>query len=143
MTRNFLNRMMARSTKLGLSVRGSRVLHVRGRASGEIRTVPVNPLTIDGRQYLVAPRGTTQWVRNLRAAGSGELQLGRRSTPFTAAEITGDGEKVAILRDYLRIWKSEVGRFFDGIDATATDEQLRGIAPAYPVFAIRPGDQES
>jgi len=78
------NRAVAGLTRLGVSVWGSRVLRVRGRKSGEVRTVPVNLLTLEGTQYLVAPRGTTQWVRNLRAAdGHGELALGRKVTPFT------------------------------------------------------------
>ncbi len=58
-------------TKLGVSLAGSRVLLVRGRKSGEIRSTPVNLLKVGGQRYLVAPRGQTQWVRNLRAAGEG------------------------------------------------------------------------
>jgi deazaflavin-dependent oxidoreductase (nitroreductase family) len=136
-TRNVFNRLMARSTKLGLSVRGSRVLHVRGRASGEMRTVAINPLTVDGQLYLVAPRGVTEWVRNIRAAGGGELQIGRTRRSFTVAEVTDDGAKVTILRPYLRAWKMEVGAFFDGVGPDAPDEDMRRIAPGYPVFAVR------
>src|ERR1700761_1069566 len=87
-TRNVFNRAVRRLTRLGISVAGSRELRVRGRKSGEWRSTPVNLLTGDGQQYLVAPRGTTQWVRNLRAAGEGELRVGRRSEPFKAAELT-------------------------------------------------------
>ena len=68
--------------RLGVSVWGSRTLAVRGRTSGEWRTVPVNLLEHDGVRYLVAPRGETQWVRNLRVAGSGELRLGSRRESF-------------------------------------------------------------
>ncbi|MGH8965364.1 MAG: nitroreductase/quinone reductase family protein [Actinomycetes bacterium] len=124
-------------TRRGASVWGSRLLAVRGRCSGEWRVVPVNLLTHDGARYLVAPRGHTQWVRNLRAAGgTGELRLGKRAEAFTADEMA-DAEKPAILREYLRRWKFEVGVFFDGIDASASDETLLGIAPGYPVFRIR------
>jgi deazaflavin-dependent oxidoreductase (nitroreductase family) len=123
-------------TRLGVSVWGSRVLAVRGRTSGEWRTVPVNLLTVDGERYLVAPRGLTQWVRNVRAAGGGELRVGRRVEEFTVDELTDD-EKPAILRAYLRRWKFEVGVFFDGVDASASDEKLREIAPGYPVFRLR------
>jgi deazaflavin-dependent oxidoreductase (nitroreductase family) len=131
------NRVVERLTGLGLSVWGSRVLAVRGRRSGEWRTVPVNLLTHDGARYLVAPRGHTQWVRNLRAAGgAGELRLGRRCEVFHADEV-GDAEKPEILRAYLRRWKFEVGVFFDGVDASAPDETLRAIAPGYPVFRLR------
>jgi hypothetical protein len=71
--------VVARLTRAGLSVAGSRVLAVRGRTSGEWRTVPVNPMTVDGERYLVAPRGHTQWVRNMRAAGGGGGAGPRRS----------------------------------------------------------------
>jgi deazaflavin-dependent oxidoreductase (nitroreductase family) len=131
------NEIVGRLTRMGLSVYGSRVLAVRGRTSGEWRTNPVNPLTIDGTRYLVAPRGNTQWVRNLRATGTGELRIGRRVEPFTATEL-GDDDKPAILRAYLKKWKFEVGVFFDGVDAKAPQEKLREIAPGYPVFRIEP-----
>jgi deazaflavin-dependent oxidoreductase (nitroreductase family) len=124
-------------TARGVSVWGSRVLAVRGRRSGEWRTVPVNLLAHDGGRYLVAPRGHTQWVRNLRAAGgAGELRLGGRAEAFVADEVA-DADKPEILREYLRRWKFEVGVFFDGIDHTASDETLLAIAPGYPVFRLR------
>lgn len=133
---NFFNDTVGRLTKLGISVYGSRVLYVRGRKTGEWRSTPVNPLTVDGVRYLVAPRGNTQWVRNLRAAnGEGELRIGRKTERFTATEI-GDDAKPAILRAYLKKWKFEVGVFFDGVDAKAPEETLRRIAPGYPIFRI-------
>jgi deazaflavin-dependent oxidoreductase (nitroreductase family) len=131
------NSVVAGLTRVGVSVWGSRVLAVRGRTSGEWRTVPVNLLTHDGARYLVAPRGHTQWVRNLRAAGgAGELRVGRRVEAFVADELTDD-DKPAVLRAYLKRWKFEVGVFFDGVDASASDETLRGIAAGYPVFRLR------
>ena len=122
-------------TRRGISVWGSRVLYVRGRTSGQWRSNPVNVLTYEGRRYLVAPRGQTQWVRNLRAAGGGELRVGRRVETFTATELA-DADKPAVLREYLRRWKFEVGVFFDGVDANATDAKLLEIAPGHPVFLI-------
>ena len=86
-TKNVFNRTVAVLTRMGISVWGSRELRVKGRTSGEWRTTPVNLLTVDGHRYLVAPRGVTQWVRNLRVAGSGELRVGRRIEPFHATEI--------------------------------------------------------
>jgi hypothetical protein len=86
-------------------------------------------------QYLVAPRGVTQWVRNLRAAGTGELRVGRRVQVFRADEL-GDDVKAPILRTYLRKWKFEIGMFFEGVGPDATDEQLTAIAGGYPVFRI-------
>ncbi|HEX3956883.1 MAG TPA: nitroreductase/quinone reductase family protein [Trebonia sp.] len=132
------NNAVARLTKLGISVWGSRVLFVRGRTSGEWRSTPVNLLTFEGERYLVAPRGTTQWVRNIRAAdGAGELHLGRRVEPFTAIELADD-DKPPVLRAYLKRWKMEIGVFFDGVDASAPGQKLREIAPGYPVFRVTP-----
>jgi deazaflavin-dependent oxidoreductase (nitroreductase family) len=134
-TTNFFNEVVARLTKLGVSVLGSRVLSVRGRTSGEMRSNPVNLLVVDGQRYLVAPRGLTQWVRNLRVAEEGELRVGKRVERFTPTELADDA-KPAILRAYLKRWKWEVGVFFDGVDAKADDAKLREIAPGYPIFAI-------
>src|SRR5580692_10181829 len=132
------NKTVQSLTRHGISIWGSRVLAVRGRKSGEWRTTPVNPLSLDGTRYLVAPRGNTQWVRNLRAVGSGELRIGRRAEPFTATEVADD-DKPAILRAYLKRWKFEVGVFFDGVDDKAPEEKLREIAPGYPIFRIEQG----
>jgi deazaflavin-dependent oxidoreductase (nitroreductase family) len=136
-TKNVFNVIVALFTRLGLSLLGSRVLEVRGRSSGQPRRTPVNLLTLDGERYLVAPRGETQWVRNLRASGEGRLLLGRRSEPFTATEID-DEHKVAILRAYLKRWKSEVGVFFDGVGPDSPEEELRKAAPKHPVFRLAP-----
>ena len=129
------NGSVATLTRLGISVWGSRVLSVRGRKSGEWRSNPVNLLTFEGRRYLVAPRGQTQWVRNLRVAGGGELRVGRRVEAFTATELA-DEQKPELLRTYLRRWKFEVGVFFDGVGPDAPAEKLLEIAPGYPVFLI-------
>ncbi|MCK9905041.1 nitroreductase/quinone reductase family protein [Frankia sp. Cpl3] len=135
-TRNLFNRSVMLSTRIGLSLWGSRVLEVRGRTSGEIRRVPVNLLDLDGQQYLVSARGHGQWVRNVRAAG-GELSLvlGRRRTGYQAVELT-DEEKVPVLRAYLAKWKAEVGVFFDGVGPDSTDEELARIAPRHPAFVL-------
>ena len=129
------NAAVAGLTRRGLSVWGSRVLYVRGRSTGQLRSNPVNVLTVEGRRYLVAPRGHTQWVRNLRAAGEGELRVGRRAERFTATELA-DADKPPILRAYLRRWRFEVGTFFDGVGPDAPESTLGEIAPGYPVFAL-------
>jgi deazaflavin-dependent oxidoreductase (nitroreductase family) len=131
------NRAVAALTRAGISVAGSRILEVRGRKTGEPRRTPVNPLTYDGTRYLVAPRGHTQWVRNLRVQGEGRLLLGRRAEPFAAVELA-DEDKLPILRAYLKRWKWEVGAFFDGVDADSGEDELRRIAPDHPVFRIGP-----
>ena len=130
------NPVVAWLARAGVSLLGSRELRVRGRRSGEWRTTPVNLLTVDGQRYLVAPRGQTQWVRNIRVAGGGELRLGRRIEPFRAVEVP-DRDKPVVLRRYLRRWRWEVGVFFDGVDAP--DATLLAMAPGYPVFRIVTG----
>lgn len=132
-----VHRPIAWLVRRGIGLNGKSELAVRGRTSGEWRTVPVNPLTLDGQRYLVAPRGATQWVRNLRAAGGGELRMGRRTERFTAVEIT-DEEKPAVLHAYLGRWGWEVGRFFDGVDAASSPDELRRVAPRHPVFRLTP-----
>ncbi|TDC19006.1 nitroreductase family deazaflavin-dependent oxidoreductase [Streptomyces sp. 8K308] len=134
-TVNVLNRLVAFLVRRGVSVRGARVLAVRGRKSGDWRTTPVNLLTVGGVEYLVAPRGHVQWTRNMRVAGGGELRLGRRVEPFTAEEVPDD-EKPALLRAYLRRWKAEVGVFFQGVGPDSPDADLRRIAPDHPVFRV-------
>src|SRR5882762_1386573 len=129
-TTNTFNQIVAGLTRMGISVWGSRVLYVRGRTSGEMRHNPVNLLSHEGEKYLVAPRGHTQWVRNLRAAGVGELRVGRRVRRFVPTELA-DEDKPAILRAYLVRWKFEVGVFFDGIGGDASEEDLLRIAPGY------------
>ncbi len=141
-TRNVFNRAVRRLTRLGISVAGSRELRVRGRTSGAWRSTPVNLLTVDGERYLVAPRGETQWVRNIRLAGTGELRVGRRTEPFRAAELP-DAEKTPILREYLRRWGWEVGKFFEGLDKNATDAQLADVAAGFPVFRVLPASPQT
>ncbi|MEU3095747.1 nitroreductase family deazaflavin-dependent oxidoreductase [Streptomyces sp. NPDC006967] len=135
LTVNVLNRLVAALTRRGLSVWGSRVLAVRGRKSGQWRTTPVNLLTVDGRRYLVAPRGHVQWTHNMRAAGGGELRLGKNVEVFTAEEVADD-DKPPLLRAYLKRWKAEVGVFFNGVGPDSSDDELRRIAPDHPVFEI-------
>ena len=134
-TVNVFNRIVSWLTRRGLSVWGSRVLAVRGRKSGEWRRTPVNLLTFEGERYLVAPRGHVQWTHNMRAAGGGQLLLGRKVEEFTATEIADD-DKVALLRAYLKRWKAEVGVFFGGVGPDSSDEELRATAPRHPVFRI-------
>jgi hypothetical protein len=134
-TTNVFNRLVAALTRAGISVLGSRVLATRGRTTGLWRTTPVNLLTFEGGRYLVAPRGVTQWVRNVRAGSEAVLRLGRRREPISLVEL-GDDEKVPVLRAYLRRWKVEVGAFFDGAGPDSPDAGLRRIAPDHPVFRV-------
>lgn len=137
-TRHVFNRVVAGLTHLGVSVWGSRVLEVRGRTTGEPRRVPVNLLRHEGHDFLVAPRGETQWVRNVRAGGGRvSLLLGRHRDDRVARELADDA-KAEVLRAYLRRWQMETGAFFDGVTADSGDAELQRIAPRHPVFELLP-----
>jgi hypothetical protein len=136
-TRHVFNRAVKGLTRLGLSVWGSRVLEHRGRTTGELHHTPVNLLTIEGTEYLVAPRGETQWVRNVRHSGGHMvLILGRRRRICTATELV-PADSIEVLRAYLRKWKFETGMFFDGISPDAGDNEWLAVAARHPVFALR------
>jgi deazaflavin-dependent oxidoreductase (nitroreductase family) len=131
---NWLIRTLVR---LGISVWGARELRVPGRTSGVTRSTVVNLLDLDGTRYLVAPRGTTEWVRNVRAAGGGELRVGRRAERFRAIEVA-DADKIPVLRAYLEKWAFEVGRFFEGITKDSSDADLAPVTGGFPVFVVEP-----
>jgi hypothetical protein len=135
-TRHVFNNVVKGLTRLGISVLGSRVLEHRGRSTGALHHVPVNLLTIEGRRYLVAPRGETQWVRNVRHAGGHlVLILGRRRELCTATEVPAP-ESIPVLRAYLRTWKFEVGMFFQGVSPDSTDAEWEAEAANHPVFEL-------
>lgn len=135
-TQHIFNPVVALATRLGLSMRGSRVLSVRGRKSGEWRSTPVNPLPVDGERYLVAPRGDTHWARNIRVSKEGVLKLGRKTEAIHVEEVPNE-QKVPLLRAYLKLWGSETKTFFGVENADVTDEVLARIAPDHPIFRIR------
>jgi deazaflavin-dependent oxidoreductase (nitroreductase family) len=123
--------------ELGISIAGTRALQVRGRKTGKPRAVVVNLLTLDGVDYVVSPRGNTQWARNVRAAG--ELEIGPRWRR-RRAEINevSDDAKPELLRRYLARWYWQVKDYVGGLTPDSTDEQLRAGAPSIPVFALTP-----
>lgn len=119
--------------KLGISLWGSRLLEVRGRVSGQPRQTPVNILSFQGADYLVAPRGQVQWVKNLRHAGRCHLTLGRRRSEYSAVELTSD-EAIPVLREYLRRWRWEVGHLIGEVGTS--DADLRELARTVPSFRL-------
>jgi len=122
--------------RLGWNLQGAKVLDVRGRKSGEIHSVPVNPLEFGEQRYLVSVRGESAWVRNLRAAGEATLRRGHDTEVIRIHEI-GDNEKVPILRAYLQKWAWQVKSIM-GVGKDASNEELRAIAAKHPVFEIEP-----
>ncbi|TCB97302.1 nitroreductase family deazaflavin-dependent oxidoreductase [Micromonospora zingiberis] len=137
-TQHMFNRVVGQLSRRGISLFGARELAVRGRRSGQWRTTPVGLVELQGRRYILSATGNSQWVRNLRAAGTGELRLGSRAEPFRARELP-EQERLPVLRAYLtNRWKSEVERLFDGVGSDASDDELRAIVPKHPVFEILP-----
>ncbi|GAA5061506.1 nitroreductase family deazaflavin-dependent oxidoreductase [Streptomyces similanensis] len=134
-----LNGVVGWLARHGLSLAGSAELSVRGRKSGRLQRVPVNPHTHGGAQYLVSARGHSQWVRNMRAAGGGELRVGRKVREFTAVELP-DAEKLPILRTYLERWGWQVNEYFQGVTAASSDEEITAAAADHPVFRITVGN---
>ncbi|MFJ2767042.1 nitroreductase/quinone reductase family protein [Streptomyces sp. NPDC087300] len=134
-----LNGVIGWLARCGVSLMGSAELSVRGRKSGKMQRIPVNPYTHTGEgkrgEYLVSARGHSQWVRNMRVAGGGELRVGRRVNAFTAVEVP-DGEKLALLRGYLERWGWEVNQYFQGVTAKSSDAEILAAAPDHPVFRI-------
>ena len=133
-TRHLFNPLVTALARLGLALADMHTLAVRGRRSGEVRTTPVNPFELDGQTYLLAPRGETEWVRNLRAAGEGELR-GARTRRFRAVEVTEATEKLPLLRLYVDRWSWEVGALM-GIDPESPDDVLLQAAPRHPAFRL-------
>lgn len=123
--------------ELGISIAGTRALRVRGRKSGKPRAVVINLLTVDGVDYLVSPRGNTQWARNVRAAGVVEVGPRWRRRPARASEVD-DAAKPDLLRRYLARWYWQVKDYVAGLTPDSSDEQMLAAAPTIPVFALAP-----
>jgi deazaflavin-dependent oxidoreductase (nitroreductase family) len=120
--------------RVGLNLMGGEVLTVRGRKSGELRSIVVNPLAFDGETYLMSARGESNWVSNLRAAGEGTLRRGTRRRAFRVHEL-GNDEKLPFMRAYLQKWGWQVKGFM-GVDGNSSDDEIRAILPKHPVFRI-------
>jgi F420H(2)-dependent quinone reductase len=129
------NQLIRWLAEAGISIAGTQALRVRGRKTGKRRGVVVNLLTVDGTDYLVSPRGNTQWARNARAAGVVELgpRWRRRETPI--AEVSDD-VKPELLKRYLDRWYWEVKRHVGGLTPQSTSEEFQATAPSIPVFEV-------
>jgi deazaflavin-dependent oxidoreductase (nitroreductase family) len=121
----------------GISIAGTRAVRVRGRKTGKQRAVVVNLLTVDGVDYLVSPRGNTQWARNVRATSVVEVGPRWRRRRMRAGELN-DAAKPELLKRYLARWYWQVKGHVAGLTPDSTDEQFRAAAPSIPVFALSP-----
>ena len=128
------NRVFGFLVGMGLGFKHNYLLQVRGRKSGKLYSTPIDLLEIDGRRYLVAPRGQTQWVRNAEAAGEIVLKKGSNLQSFGLRPIA-NADKPPLLKAYLEKFKAEVQRYFP-IAAGSDVEAFEGIAADYPVFEL-------
>lgn len=129
------NQLFRWLAEAGISVAGTRALRVRGRTTGKLRGVVINMMTVDGRSYVVSPRGNTQWVRNARAAGTVEMGPRWRSSEVRLSEIA-DEAKPKLLKLYLDRWYWEVKGHVGGLTPQSTDDEIRAVAPSIPVFEV-------
>ena len=129
------NELIRWLAEAGISIAGTRALRVRGRKTGKRRGVVINLLTVDGRDYVVSPRGNTQWARNARSAAAVEMGPRWHSRPVRIAEVA-DAEKPALLKRYLDRWYWEVKGHVGGLTPQSTDSEIRAVAPSIPVFEL-------
>jgi deazaflavin-dependent oxidoreductase (nitroreductase family) len=132
------NRIFGFLIGLGIGFPHNYLLQVRGRKSGKIYSTPIDLLEMDGKRFLVAPRGRTQWVRNAEAAGEVTLKKGSTRLQFRLRPIP-DADKPRILKAYLDTFKREVQRYFP-VPAGSPPEAFRELAPSYPAFELLPFD---
>lgn len=130
------NRVYGSLVRLGLGFSYNYLLQVRGRKSGKLYSTPIDLLELNGKRYLVAPRGQTQWVRNAEAAGEVTLKKGRTEQQFHLRPLS-DNEKPGILKAYLDRFKREVQRYFP-VPADSPPEAFRELVQDYPAFELIP-----
>lgn len=130
----FINRAFGFLVRIGLGLGHNYLLEVRGRKSGRTYSTPVNLLERGGKQYLVAPRGYTQWVRNVAANSEASLIRGLKRREVSLKPIDDDA-KADILKEYLDRYKTTVQRYFP-IEAGSPAEAFQPLAARYPVFEV-------
>jgi hypothetical protein len=129
------NELIRWLAEAGISLAGTRALRVRGRTTGKVRGVVINLLSVDGRDYVVSPRGNTQWARNARAAGAVDMGPKWRSREVRIAEVADDA-KPQLLKRYLDRWYWEVKGHVGGLTPQSTDDEMRSAASSIPVFEL-------
>jgi deazaflavin-dependent oxidoreductase (nitroreductase family) len=128
------NRAFGLLVGLGLGLRHNYLLQVRGRTTGRVYSTPVNVLELNGKRWLVAPRGRTQWVRNAEVAGEVLLRKGWRTRRYRV-RVVPDSEKPGILSAYLDRFKLTVQRYFP-VPAGSAPSAFAELASRYPVFEL-------
>jgi deazaflavin-dependent oxidoreductase (nitroreductase family) len=129
------NRAFGLLVGIGIGPKYIYVLQVRGRKSGKIYSSPVNMVEAKGKKYLVAPRGRTQWVRNIEAFAELNLKRGSSIQRFRPRALSEE-EKLPLLKLYLDSFPQAVQRYFP-IPAGSPIEAFRPLAGSYPVFELQ------
>jgi deazaflavin-dependent oxidoreductase (nitroreductase family) len=129
-----LNRAVGALVRLGLAPAHMRLLEVRGRKTGRRYALPVDLLVERDRLYLVAPRGHTEWVRNVEVSGEVTLRRGRQAALYRARPLS-EAETPAILKAYLDRFRREVQRYFP-VRAGSPVEAFAPLAARYPAFEL-------
>ncbi len=127
------NRAVGWLASLGLGPKKTVVLEVKGRKSGQTRPAIVNIVEFEGQRYLVAPRGNTEWSRNVRASGEAVIRRGGR-TSVRLEEVPVAG-RAPIIQAYLKE-NAMVTKAHFGIEPDAPLSDFERIAPEHPVFRI-------
>ena len=131
--RKAINFLVRTGLRFGIGEKNTRMLTVAGRKSGKPMSTPVTLVVEDTGEWIVAPYGERQWVKNLRAAGTATLSRGRKSRAIRVREVTHQ-EAVPIMRVYIQ--RVGVTRSYWEAGPNANEEELLAIAPNHPVFAI-------
>ena len=134
------NKVFIQISRLGMSFGGESpvVLTVPGRKSGRERSTPVTPMTVDGREYVVAGFPGADWVANVRAAGQARLARGRNVRQVNMVEMSAEDA-----RPLLRAFPTEVptGVGFmkrTGLVADGTPDEFEALAGRCAVFRLDP-----
>ena len=130
------NRIFGFVVGLGWGFSYNYLLQVRGRKSGKVYSTPIDLLEMNGKRFLVAPRGRTQWVRNAEAAGEVTLKRGKLQQRFRL-RVLSDQEKPEVLKAYLDQFKREVQSYFP-VPAGSSVETFRELVQRYPAFELIP-----
>jgi hypothetical protein len=119
----------------GVVIGTMRLLSVPGRKSGELRTTPVSPLTVDGERYIIAGLEEADWVKNARCAGWGILARGRKQERVDLVEMQ-PGERAPVLREFPRKVPRGVPFFRQLYGIDGTPEEFGALASRCPVFRV-------
>jgi len=130
------NKLFGLLVGLGFGLPHNYLVQVKGRKSGKTYSTPIDLLEFKGKRYLVAPRGRTQWVRNVEAAGEVVLRKGFLRRHFRVRPVD-DGEKPEVLKAYIDSFRRTVQRYFP-LPAGSPAQEFVRVAADYPVFELLP-----